>query len=97
MILIFAVEGGILVTTKGVGDGISNGDGNAICSAFGAGMVTLGAGIERGTGTALLGAADGVVSVGNGVLKGAQSICKGVGEVFTGRPNDNNVSQMSMD
>jgi hypothetical protein len=80
---ILLVGGGVLLAGKGIGKGITTGDGAAVASGLGNGAMSIGKGVGTGIETIAVGAADGVVSVGKGVFKGVNQVAKGIGGVFS--------------
>lgn len=83
------VTGGMLMAGKGIGQGITQGDGKALVSGVTAGLNSVGTGVGQGVGTAVTGAADGILSVGKGFFSGVKTVGKGFGSAFTGKRDDN--------
>lgn len=82
-----AVTGGAMMIGKGIGKGISTGDGRAVVSGFAEGATSVGTGVGQGVETVVVGAAEGVLSVGQGLFSGAKSIGKGISGAFRGKPS----------
>lgn len=74
--------GGFIIAGKGIGKGVSSGDGKAVITGFAEGAASIGNGVGQGVESAVMGAADGVLTVGQGLLSGAKSIGKGIGGAF---------------
>ena len=83
-----AVTGGMLLAGRGIGQGITQGDGRALISGVTRGLNSVGAGVGQGVGTAVTGAADGFLSVGKGLFSGVKTVGKGIGGAFTGKRDD---------
>ena len=83
-----AVTGGMLLAGKGIGQGLTQGDGRALVSGVSKGLNSVGTGVGQGVGTAVTGAADGVLSVGRGLFSGVKTMGKGIGGAFGGRRED---------
>ena len=79
------VTGGMLLVGKGIGQGVTQGDGKAFVTGISKGFTSLGTGVAQGLGTAGTGAADGVLSVGKGLFSGVKTVGKGIGGAFTGK------------
>lgn len=85
MTIIFTeVGGGLLLTAKGVGKGVTQGDGKAVLTGIGDGAVSIGNGIFKGGESVVTGVGDGVFAVGKGLFKGVQNIGSGIGSAVTG-------------
>lgn len=80
------VGGGLLLTAKGVGKGVTQGDGKAVLNGIGDGAVSIGTGIVKGGESVVTGVGDGVFAVGKGIFKGVQNIGKGIGGAVIGKP-----------
>lgn len=80
------VTGAVLIAGKGIGKGVSTGDGKAVVSGFAEGAASVGSGVGQGVESAVMGTADGVLSVGKGLFSGAKSIGKGFGGAFKKSP-----------
>jgi hypothetical protein len=76
------VTGAVLIAGKGIGKGVSKGDGRAVLNGFSEGASSVGTGVGQGVETAVIGAADGVLAVGQGFFSGVKSVGKGFGGVF---------------
>ncbi|CAB9496929.1 Putative vacuolar protein sorting-associated protein 13A [Seminavis robusta] len=87
--VIGGVTGGMLLVGKGIGQGVTQGDGKALVSGFSKGLTSVGTGVGQGVGTAVTGTADGVLSVGKGLFSGVRTIGKGIGGAFVGKKEDN--------
>lgn len=79
------VGGGILLTAKGIGKGVTTGDGAAVVNGLGEGVISIGSGVIKGTESVVTGAADGVFSLGKGLFSGVKSIGKGIHGGVTGK------------
>lgn len=79
------VGGGLLLAAKGIGNGVRKGDGNAIASDLGDGVVSMGSDIADGAETVVRRGAKGVFSVGKGLFSGLHTIGKGVENAVTGK------------
>lgn len=75
-----------MLTAKGVGKGVTQGDGKAVLTGLGDGAVSIGTGIIKGSGSVVTGVGDGVVAVGKGLFEGVQNIGKGIGGAVVGQP-----------
>jgi hypothetical protein len=69
---------------KGIGKGVTEGDGKALVSGFSQGVASVGNGLGNGLESAVMGAADGVVTCGEGLASGVRSIGSGFAHAFTG-------------
>lgn len=85
--LVGGLTGGVLIAGKGIGKGVSSGDGKAVISGFTEGAASIGSGVGQGVESAVMGTADGILSVGQGLFSGVKSIGKGFGGVFKSPPN----------
>ena len=74
------------MTAKGIGKGVTTGDGAAVVNGLGEGVVSIGSGVIKGTESVVTGAADGVFSLGKGIFSGVKSIGKGIQGSATGQP-----------
>jgi len=83
--IIGGAGGGLLLAAKGIGNGVMKGDGNAIASGVGDGVVSMGSGIVDGAETVVKGSAKGVFSIGKGLFSGLHTIGKGVENAITGK------------
>jgi hypothetical protein len=54
-----SVTGGALIIGKGIGKGVTTGDGKAVLSGIAEGATSVSTGFGEGVGTAVIGAADG--------------------------------------
>jgi len=79
------VAGGALQIGKGIGKGLTKGDGKAVVDGFQQGFASAGSGLATGAGTVAAGVGDGVLSVGRGLFSGVKNVGKGVGGAFTGK------------
>ncbi len=73
------------MTAKGVGKGVTEGDGKAILTGIGDGAASIGTGFIKGGESVVTGVGDGVFSVGKGLFKGVQNIGKGIGGAVVGQ------------
>ena len=84
----FSVTGGVLQVGRGIGKGITQGDGRAVVDGLSKGATSVGGGFAQGAESAVMGAADGVLSAGKGMFSGVKSVGKGLGGAFKGKkPN----------
>lgn len=67
---------------KGIGKGITTGDGGAIISGLAEGATSFGTGVGHGVESVVTGTAEGVLSVGSGLFSGVK---KGIGGAFAGK------------
>lgn len=79
------ISGGALQIGKGIGRGITTGDGKAVVEGLSKGVSSIGGGIANGAESAVMGAADGFLAAGKGLMSGAQSLGAGIGGAFRGR------------
>jgi len=70
---------------KGVGKGITTGDGKAVISGITQGVASVGTGVGQGVESVVTGAAEGVFSVGKGLFSGVKSVGRGIGGAFAGK------------
>jgi len=84
--IVGGVGGGVAMAAKGVGKGVMHGDGKAVLTGLGDGVVSIGNGLLKGGESVATGVGDGVFAVGKGIFSGAKSIGKGFGGVVTGKP-----------
>jgi len=84
-ILSFLVSGGAMMMGKGVGKGITTGDGKAVISGITQGVASVGTGVGQGVESVVTGAAEGVFSVGKGLFSGVKSVGRGIGGAFAGK------------
>jgi len=82
--IVGGVSGGLLLAAKGIGKGVIHGDGKAVASGLGDGVVSIGSGVIDGAESVVTGTAQGVFSVGKGLFTGLQTMGKGVGKAVTG-------------
>ena len=80
------VSGGIMLTVKGLGKGVVEGDGQAVLTGLGDGAVSIGNGLLKGGESVVTGVGDGVLAVGQGLFKGVKNIGMGLGGAVTGKP-----------
>lgn len=78
------VTGAVLLAGKGIGKGVSKGDGKAVISGFTDAGKSIGNGFGQGVNSTVTGAADGVLSAGQGLVSGVKNIGKGFGSAFLG-------------
>ena len=83
--MLLIVGGGLLLTAKGIGKGVTTGNGAAVVNGLGEGVVSIGTGVVNGTESVVTGAADGVFSLGKGLFSGVKSIGKGIKGGVTGK------------
>jgi len=83
------VTGGAAEIGKGIGRGITTGDGQAVVSGLAQGASTFGTGVGQGVETLVGGAAEGVASAGQGLWTGVKSVGKGIGGAFLGKSPKN--------
>ena len=83
--VIGGVTGGALMVGKGIGKGITTGDGKAVVSGITQGASSVGNGVGKGVESAVMGAADGVLSAGQGLFSGIKNVGKGIGGAFQGQ------------
>jgi phage-related protein len=74
-----------MIIGKGIGKGITFGDGRAVASGLANGVSSIGNGVGQGVGSVVQGTAGGVLSVGKGLFSGVQSVGRGIGGAFTGK------------
>jgi vacuolar protein sorting-associated protein 13A/C len=84
-LLFFSVTGGALQIGKGIGKGITEGDGRAVASGLVQGATSVGTGVGQGVESVVMGVGEGVVTAGQGVFSGVMSIGKGIGDAFQGK------------
>lgn len=80
-----AVSGGALQIGKGIGKGITTGDGRAVVDGIAKGASSVGGGIAQGAESAVVGTADGLLSAGKGIFSGFRNVGQGIGGAFTGK------------
>jgi hypothetical protein len=80
-----SVSGGALQVGKGLGKGITTGDGKAVMDGFARGASSAGGGIAHGAESAVVGAADGFLTIGKGLFSGVKNVGRGLGGAFTGK------------
>jgi hypothetical protein len=83
------VGGGIILAGKGVGKGVIHGDGQAVLTGLGDGVVSVGNGLLKGGESVATGVGDGVFAVGKGLFSGVKSIGMGLGGAVTGKKSNN--------
>ncbi len=66
------------------------GDGKALLTGLGDGVVSIGNGVVKGGASVVEGVGDGIFAVGKGLLSGVKSIGMGLGGAVTGKPTTNN-------
>jgi phage-related protein len=74
-----------MMMTKGIGKGITSGDGRAAASGIVQGVSAMGTGVGQGVESVVSGTADGVISVGQGLFSGVKNVGKGIGGAFIGK------------
>ncbi len=79
------MAGGALQIGKGIGKGLTKGDGKAVLHGFSQGFTSVGEGLVFGAESAAVGTADGLFSVGRGLFSGVKSVGQGFGGAFTGK------------
>ena len=79
------MTGGALLAGKGIGKGITRGDGRALVHGIGTGAASVGAGVGQGVESVVMGATDGVLSVGQGLFSGVKNVGRGIGGAFAGK------------
>jgi hypothetical protein len=79
------VAGGAIQVGKGIGKGITTGDGKAVVDGLTKGVSSAGGGIAQGAESAVMGAADGFLSAGRGLFSGVKSVGRGLGGAVTGK------------
>jgi phage-related protein len=83
--ILLSVTGGAMQVTKGLGKGITKGDGRAVISGFTDGVTSVGAGVGQGVESVVTGTTEGVLSLGHGLFSGVKSMGRGLGGAFTGK------------
>jgi hypothetical protein len=78
------VTGAAVLAGKGIGKGVTSGDGRVILGGFADGAKSIGKGLGQGVSTTVIGSADGVLTAGKGLLSGAKNLGRGFGGVFLG-------------
>ena len=86
--IVGGVGGGLLLTAKGVGKGVSEGDGKAVLTGLGDGVASIGNGLLKGGESVVMGVGDGVFAVGKGLFSGVKNIGMGLGGAVTGKPHN---------
>jgi vacuolar protein sorting-associated protein 13A/C len=84
-----AVAGGVLIVGKGLGKGITQGDGRAVATGLIQGGAAVGTGVGQGIESVVTGTAQGVLNVGQGLFSGAKNVGKGFGGAFLGKKKPN--------
>ena len=84
-VIIGTVSGGALQMGKGIGKGITTGDGMAVVDGFTKGANSVGGGISQGAESAVMGAADGILYAGKGLFSGVKNVGQGIGGAFRGK------------
>jgi phage-related protein len=82
---LYEVSGGALQIGKGIGKGITTGDGMAVVDGLSKGASSLGGGISQGAESAVMGAADGLLSAGKGIFSGVKNVGQGIGGAIRGK------------
>lgn len=70
---------------KGIGKGITTGDGRAVASGLAEGVASVGTGVGQGVESVVMGVGDGVLSVGQGLFSGVKNVGRGIGGAFSGK------------
>lgn len=70
---------------KGIGKGITSGNGRAVASGLVQGVATMGTGVGQGVESVVSGTAEGVMSVGHGLFSGVKNVGKGIGGALLGK------------
>lgn len=70
---------------KGIGKGLTKGDGKAVLDGFSQGLTSVGGGLATGAESVVVGTADGLFSAGRGIFSGVKNVGKGIGGAFTGK------------
>jgi hypothetical protein len=83
--VVSAVTGGALIAGKGLGKGITTGDGRAVASGLAQGGAAIGTGMGQGLESVITGTAEGVLNVGQGLFSGVRSVGRGIGGAFVGK------------
>ena len=81
----YKVSGGALQIGKGIGKGLTTGDGMAVVDGLSKGASSLGGGISQGAESAVMGAADGLLSAGKGIFSGVKNVGQGIGGAIRGK------------
>lgn len=84
---LFSVAGGVMLVGKGLGKGITQGDGRAVATGLMQGGAAVGTGVGQGIESVVTGTAQGVLNVGQGLFSGAKNVGKGFGGAFLGKKN----------
>jgi phage-related protein len=84
-LLLLEVTGGALIMGKGIGRGITSGDGRAVASGLVQGVTTMGTGVGQGVESVISGTAEGALSVGQGLFSGVKNVGKGIGGALLGK------------
>ena len=79
------VSGGALQIGKGIGKGITTGDGRAVVEGISKGASSVGGGIAQGAESAVMGTADGLMSAGKGLFSGLKNVGQGIGGAIRGK------------
>jgi hypothetical protein len=79
------VSGGALQIGKGIGKGITTGDGMAVVQGITKGAASVGGGIAQGAESAVMGTADGLFTAGRGLFSGVRNVGQGIGGAITGK------------
>lgn len=79
------VTGGAMMIGKGIGTGITTGDGRALVSGVTEGVSSVGTGVGQGVESVVTGTAEGFLSVGQGLFSGVKSVGRGIGGAFSGK------------
>jgi phage-related protein len=74
-----------MMVGKGIGKGLTHGDGRAVATGFTQGATNIGTGVGQGVESIVTGTAEGVLSVGQGLFSGVRSVGRGIGGAFTGK------------
>ena len=90
---IHTATGAVLMAGKGIGKGVTTGDGRAVVDGFSNAAVSVGSGVGQGVESAVMGAADGVMAVGQGLFSGVKNVGMGIGGAFSGKKRHRKPSQ----
>jgi hypothetical protein len=85
LLLVFIVSGGALQIGKGIGKGITTGDGMAVVEGLTKGAASVGGGIAQGAESAVMGTADGIYTAGKGLFSGVRNVGQGIGGAIRGK------------
>lgn len=80
-----AVSGGALQIGKGIGKGITTGDGKAVVQGIAKGASSVGGGFAQGAESAVVGTLDGALTAGKGIFSGFKNVGQGISGAITGK------------